>query len=578
MTRRNIFGYIVLILIITLMQLPMVAASCFSTQKVDASSSEYTITNWAKKNATKTYFSAEEGCTYVVTLMESLFYPIEKIFYSAYQVSINTEDISYDDDNNILNPFVVDKDDNPLDRIEIPQESIVRDQNFNSQNLRQIRFEVTAHEWSAYQFIVQWNNGDESIEEESVFLYCTNIDNSAPHIALVDNTPIYQDGGYLFDFFVRANKFNSDRSANSGLSKVTVYRDINGTKETIKTHTSFTNSLIFYGDVLAIKGEYFVEAIDGVGNKTTVRVIKIDYDLADIPIIFDAERVLENKGNYKKELVDNLEYYYIKWQLLNYDENVTEAQLKAARDLASEALIQCITAERVFKVRVINNFYFDEVTVEGFDEKAYAHSVLGEVITMNISFAEYNLNNKDFSQMLLAGDMSKADRIFALNLELASDIKELTLSDFSSPIKITIPLSKYKNISAVAEDVVNGKTVYNKLRIDKGEGWITLHVPSANTTLNLIVNQSGAADSLKFLYLLFLLIPITGGILLLVFRDKIFKKKKPAINAPINEQEKAADRETENVNKTNAKNRVSEPVATSAIKSHPKAKPKNKKK
>lgn len=541
MQRQKHLRFPIFILIIMFMLLSAMAAIHFEKTTAKASSADYTISSWRKKNVSKMYYSAQEGCTYVISLVENHDFPVQKIFYSAYQVSIQEENIGYDDENNITNPFAKDMQGNDIDKVEII--NIQRGDDFNEQRQRIISFEVTVYEWSACVFYTQWDNLGETIEEEGDFLYCTNIDNSPPNISLTAE-PILQDNGFVFNYAVRANEYTSDRTANSGFKKVTVYRKLteeNSQPENIQVYEQFTNSLMFYGQFLAIKGEYFIEAIDGVNNKKTVRVINIDYDINHRRTIDNVETMLSKQADYKKELIDNLKEKYVKWQIMYFDDYYTQAQLEEAYNDTLEALTICGQAKKEFKVKVINNFYVGDVTVENFDSSTYADIVYGETITMNISLAEYQNGNNKFDEIFSQSKMKSAEKILAINVELTSDMKELAFSQFVEPIKISIPLSKYKNISAVSESLVNGQTVYSQLRVDKGDTWVMVYVPQAQTTVNLVIQQNNAADNLKWLYLLLLLVPIALGVVLFVYKNKIFSKLKKVVDSMPTEDEQTQD-------------------------------------
>ena len=107
---------------------------------------------------------------------------------------------------------------------------------------------------------------------------------------------------------------------------------------------------------------------------------------------------------------------------------------------------------------------------------------------------------------------------------------------------------------------VNGES-YNKLRLDKGKDWIVIYLPYSHTQINLVIDEGGA-ENLKWLYFL-LIIPVAGGALIFIYRNKIFNKIK---------KEKASATKAKTKTKPKPKTR-----ATTKTKSKPKPKkPKNK--
>lgn len=506
---------IIVILIVLIFAMTIIALSvdrCASA----SSSADYTVSQWYMKEPDKVNFNAEEGCTYIIYLVETDNAPIIKAYYSAYQISIEQEKIV--DNDEIIVPFVEDAEGNELDMVEI---SNIERNEWNSRGERAIMFEVTAHEWTAFKFFIEWQDSSgESQMEDSDFFYCTNIDNSPPFLALTDE-PIYQDSGFWFQFHARANGYTSYRSSNSGFKKITIYRRYDTDKIILKTYTEFKDKLNFYGDFLADKkGEYFIEAIDGVGNKTTKKVIEIIYDITDGIIMDNAEAILANKKTYSQALIDELNKAYMNWQLMSI--SASEEEILQARTQAQQVVIKCLDAQQEFAIKIINDFYFDYVTVENFNIDSYSDVVKGEKVTLNIALAQLQANKTHFNDLLLEADLPSADTIYAFHLNITSDIKGDKLSDFNSPLKITVPITKYTDIVAVSESIVNGKKVYQKLRLDKGKDWVMVYAPHVEV-INIVIVEKNKSN-LTYLYFLFLLIPI-AGIFVYIFRNKIFKKK-----------------------------------------------------
>ncbi len=526
-----------IILIGLLLSMAMLATHIESS--ASASQEEYTISRWRMKKD-KSVYNAQEGCTYQVFLTESMLTPIKAIYYSAYQVSISQENIR-DNEGNIAVPFVKDSDDNPLEMIEIVDINYENDGEWNSLGERNIMFEVTAHEWQAFEFFVEWNNLGEILTENSDLLYCTNIDSSPPELELTDE-PIYQDNGFWFQFSARPNKSNN-RSANSGFKKITVYRQYDDERYTLKTYTEFIDPGRFYGDFLADKkGEYFIEAIDGVDNKKTYRVIEIIYDILDGIVMDGVEDVLFHKDDYNNDLIENLRQLYMDWQLksVSADEN----EVLQARTKVQQALTQCFEARQEFETRIINDYYFDYVTVENFDSESYKDIVKGEKVTLNISVAKLDADKTRFKDIILKSELSNPDTIYTFYLDITSDITGDKLSSFDAPLKITLPIKKYNDIAVVSETLVNGKMVHKKLRLDKGKDWVMIYLTETGT-VNIVIDEN-STENLKYLYLLLLLIPIGGAIVVFILRDKIFKRNKknnisqPPTNNPQTDTPKGA--------------------------------------
>lgn len=514
-----------LLFIIILVFLLCALAASFSLQKTAYAAGEYSISSWRLKKPLKYYYSATEGCTYIVTVTDNTFSPIQKIVYSAYQVSMNTEDIQRDDDDKITNPFAKDKQGNELNNVELlPEEDITFSESYDQQGYRTGTFEVTAYEWSAYLFSVEYKNGEETLTETGDFLYCTNIDSSKPYISLL-GSPAFQDNGYYFEYMVRANEYGADRSANSGLSSVRTYRLIDGVQETIKEYTKFNNELTFYGGLLTTKGEYFIEAIDAVGNRQAGKVIKIDKDLSKVITINAAEDYLRKETEYAPDLIEALRQKYVAWQLLDLDTSAAQDAVTAAYNALMGTLNACSEAKKNFFIRAINTEYVGSITVENFNPVSLPSVVKGESVTMNISLAMFDTAEVDKSEILRLAQLPEADRVLALSIYLSSDLKEMDFTEYAAPVKITVPLSRYRDIAAIAVSKQNGQTVYTKLRLDKGDDWVSVYLPYSDADINLIIDDRKTGFDLRWLYMLFLLVPISGAMLFL-FRKRIFKKRK----------------------------------------------------
>jgi hypothetical protein len=523
------------IIIITILLCSLAAG--LSVQSPAYAAGGYSIGSWHQKNPSKYYYNANEGCAYVVTITESAFAPLRKVYYSAYQVSMSTGDINKDEEGNITNAFAKNKQGEDLNAVEIPLSAITYSGNgsYDAHGQRTGTFEVTAYEWAAYLFSVDYEVDGEISTDEGEFLYCTTIDNSKPHIELL-GSPSFQDNGYYFEYMVRANEYGAHRSANSGFSSIKTYRILEGSEEPeiLSEHTKFTNNLTFYGGILATKGEYFIEAVDGVGNRHTGKVIKIDKDLNKLITINAAEEYFRNEADYAPALISSLRQKYVAWQLLELEDNIAESVITAAYNEVMAALNACSEAKRTFEVRAINTEYVDSFTVEGFDVTSLPFVVKGESAAMNISLAMFDTAEVDKSEVLRLADLPNANRVLAMSIYLTSNLKEIPFTEYETPIKITMSISDYENIAAVAVTQQGGQTVYTKLRLDKGSDWVSVYVPYSDAVINLIIDEGKASFDLRWLYMLFLLIPISGAIVF-VFRKKIFRKKTQ-LTAPTKEQ------------------------------------------
>lgn len=528
-TNKKFFIIIIVFTILTmaLLALPMKPFN----DAAYASSGDYTISKWQMKEA-KEYYNARTGCTYVLTVVENETSPITKISYSAYQISINQEDISVDSEGKITEPFAKGKNNNDLNSIEI----VLSEGNYgvyNNQKDRTITFEITAYEWSAYQFKVEWINGEDTFEEVGDFLYCTNIDNAFPYIELISNVPTYQQNGYYYEFRV-SNQFGTDRSANSGFSNISVYRKIDDMvePELLAEYTKFPSPLVFYGDLLAIKGEYYIEATDNVGNTSSGVVTNIKYDITDIITIDAIERILENREDYRESLIRNLEQKYIAWQILATNNEVSQSVIDDAKTEAMEAQRECFEAKRNFETNLINSEFFNgEIVVGNLNEQSFVDIVRGETITMNVAFALFDTTKTNKANVLDTAQLPNAKTVYAIDIKLFSNLKDISKEKFVTPTTITIPMNKYSKAAAVSiVDNGNGKT-YTKLKVDQGEKWVTIYIESTSSVINLVIDEGAPEKSnLKLLYLLFLIIPLSGIVLAIIYRKRIIVFVKTIIS------------------------------------------------
>lgn len=514
----------IILILLFLMVLPLVLKANLNvgsrTAYASTITSDYTMGDGSYSlKEDKAYFSPLEGCTYVFTIKEDINFPIEEIRFSAYQV-YDYQDIYYDKDGNIENDFAKDKNGEEMDNVlvEFLDDSI----SFNQHGKRNLNFEITMYEWAAFQIDVHYKDSEtqEAFVEQSDFIYCTSIDSSPPFIYLYPN-PVFVGNGYRFEFRVTSNSQKDYRSADSGLKSVRVYRNVDGEEETVKEYTSFSTSTMLDAALIAVKGEYWIEAYDKVDNHSFGRVIKIDYDIETLNRIYSVDTVLRNAEEYRADLIENLREKYIDWQLLSLDKDNSKETVKAARLEVMEAQRLCAEAERLFEVELLNSNYFDgDIVVENFKEANFTHTVKGEKATLQIAFAEYDLKRHNFNVLLEAAKMQDADFVLALDIKTLSDIKKIQKTDFEEEIEITIPIKNYKKVVALLETQAEGGKQYSKLKIDEGVSWVKVYVPSTHQKVHLVIQTDESSNNLYWLFLL-LIIPI--GVIVVLLRKKIFK-------------------------------------------------------
>ena len=70
---------------------------------------------------------------------------------------------------------------------------------------------------------------------------------------------------------------------------------MDGEEETVKEY-NFSTSTMLDAALIAVKGEYWIEAYDKVDNHSFGRVIKIDYDIETLNRISSVDTVLRCRG------------------------------------------------------------------------------------------------------------------------------------------------------------------------------------------------------------------------------------------------------------------------------------------
>lgn len=528
-------------LLIVLIMFVVFAVGVTSTAKAYASDigsadSQYTLGaangSYAFKDAKRTVYNAREGAAYTVKVVELYDYPIEQIFYSAYKVEFGQEDLSRDDEGNIIQELSKDNSGNEIKNIQLDLSALRANGTTDRNGSTTMSFEVTGYEWCAFVFTIIYKERDIQTlyDVESEPLYCTVIDSSFPHMEIYDG-PIYRDGGFMYTVKCRSDSLSTSMSSlSSGFGKIRVYRKVgDGPEETIETITDFTNRIsnsYVYVEVLVLKGEYFIEVTDGVGNMSKGSIGKLDFDPNETIRINNIEDVLNNTSElYTNELISTLRTAYLSWQILGGSSDSTEQQISDARDAALDALTACYEARTAVqsgakhKVKILNGegSIYGDISVTNFNYTTYKNVLFGNEAMLQIALASYEKAGFFDEAFLKQAGIKNPERILTLDVS----ILEKKQAKFVDAVGIKIPLStEYINAEAYAVTEKDGAKTYTKLSIDKTSDAVTVYVPDTHAKIYFLYQTEEAAN--KKLYWLFtlLIIPIGGAVALLVFLKK----------------------------------------------------------
>lgn len=500
--------------LITVKEVPVKAASYENL---------YTLTsrNYRIEND-KQFYSAVEGCAYNITVPEDQYVKISRLTFSAYQIWANGESLSKDNEGKITNPIAEGKDGegNLIDYkdIEVP---LVRVEEHHDNGTEKIKFQVTAYEWCAFVFYIEYSIDGTPYKEESEPLYCTNIDIIRPSAAISEG-PIFRDNGFLYYVNCRGNALgNNPPSINSGLKKIEVYRILGGTEEVLQVIDTFenTNGLMMTVEVLVVRGTYYVRVTDGVGYITNQKIAQIEYDMEELIRVNQIDEILQKSTLYTDALVDDLQHKYNLWRVLTGSNASTEAEIEEARLVTLASLNACLRARLDYEsgkshrvdVRNLNNFTSTGLTVTGFNAESYPSIKIGETVTLKASFTSMKASElaKD---ALSFSTLKNPDTVILIDLEIAGR----AALKYNKPVVISVSVPKeYRDAEAYALVELDGKRGYEPVQIDKTVYTVNVYATNSHMKIYMVYTMGGAnAQNLNYLYLL-LILPVGAGIALM---------------------------------------------------------------
>lgn len=497
------------------------------------------------------YYNAQEGCTYRFSFYEYEDQPLDKVYYSVYQVMYKNETIT-DGNGGYVNDVVI-YDNVRQENIVVPKADWQGEEEYDPYTGRRLcGFKVTVHEWSAIVVKVDWTEGGET--QTAVFdgadgsqnfpVYCTNIDCSAPYMKFVDG-PIYINKSFQYTVQISANTSdaNSIRSARSRFKSIRVFRKLteDGEEETISEITSFnsTNQMITAVDVYVERGAYYITAVDGVGNSTTMKVGQVDYDIDEIVRINSTETILAASESYTDELITPLSKTYYAYLAIKNDKSATEIDVSEAQRAYETALSAVLKAQKekddgtAYSYEIINGESYGGVTAENFDADSLPTVRVGDTAKLLVSLASFNVADMDSAIRTLPEASEGANKALAISLSVSTASKgSLTPYIFPEAVEISVPMSQgYGTVAAYAKVERNGTVSYEKLSVTKKTDSVTIDVKNSNAKIYFLYEQGSIesdkeeSGNKKLLWLLVLLVlPVGAGVLAFCFYRK--KKKR----------------------------------------------------
>ncbi len=364
-----------------------------------------------------------------------------------------------------------------------------------------------------YVFTVCYLNADKepTFDYASDVLYVTKIDDFVPTIEVTD---YYPSAGQYKEIFTLSDY--SEKSAVSGLSGYVVYQtDLYGQNKKVYAEETFSVGKDKRSNVPVRldmgKYNYYMVLTDNVGNATSETLIAtFDTDA----LTQKAWSYLEIMNNTKEMWSDVFVYemgvaytaYYNAIHEINGEESEESVAEKTQRltelvEKYDEITLKRKQGEILCDVQVQNGDYLaSALTVEN-TAKAMAFVRYGDEASLRIGIGRYD-NGKRY--------------VFSPSVSTTSDVN--VEGDFSEPLALRFSIGEYKKVSAVQKIVDGGEEKELACTIKEyADGTIVLFVPKASGDVVLTVERG--AD-LRWLYLLFLTVPVGGGIAVVILYKK----------------------------------------------------------
>jgi len=386
-------------------------------------------------------------------------------------------------------------------------------------------FTVESDHCCAFVFSVYYTAGDEdAVCYDSEMLKIKNIDSSCPTFSVEYGL---QSGTFCIDLEMNDLVYSC---ATSGLAGYEVYRtDLSGENHTLYYSKSLSGSRQ-EDSFEAEQGEYkyYLIVRDAVGNACVEKLIAtFEYDeLADS---YTAAKNTMRNGTWSQTLINRLEEAYSYYLVIknNINKTATQEEKDTARKNLQDALAfyNEVVAKRVngdmgYTVQAINDEYFETPASFLNVEKALAFVPYGDDMTVSVSVAKFSYVEKKYGEALTQSGLSKADDVYVLtvlsSMTGVADCRER----FSAPLQMQFSVGDYLEISAV-QITDEGMTVCSVKEFNDGR--VVVYLPYSYGKVEVFVRVDRV--ELRYLYFLFLLVPVGGG-LACIF---VLRKKKKEI-------------------------------------------------
>ena len=392
-------------------------------------------------------------------------------------------------------------------------------------------FTVSADHCCAFIFTVYYDKGEGEEDEayyDSPILYLTTVDNVAPKVTIDDYNVFMNTVTVKFDD-------SSDNCASSGTKSYTVYQDNTqtGERKTYLTSDKITSKKATI-TLESGKYNYYVSAKDAVGNESE-EVLVARYDVDELIRSADnAVMTIESApDDWSETFKDRLNKAYGEYVVVaNAEPGTVSDEEKEEKEEALTAVLDeyrrfvgyKINGKENVSLKIIGKDYFKEgPTVLNMSEGC-AFIKYGEdgAVTLSVEKHSYSSEKAD---ILSASQGEGADDLYLITVQTVTTEKMDCREDFSTPLKVSLSVGEYLSVSAVQVVEENGNVVYVPCPVTEyTNGTLVLNVSKTYGTVYLFVREG--EKKTYWLYLLFLLLPVSVGVASII----ILKKKKGVKN------------------------------------------------
>ncbi len=388
---------------------------------------------------------------------------------------------------------------------------------FSSSDKRAYCFTVESDCCCAFIFTVYYtiSEGDEQeVNYGSPVLYLKTVDSLAPTVTVKS---------YNRFLYTVTCSFNDtyDNCAASGTKSYTVYQadTTSGNKKVfLSSDKVYKNTATF--TLTSGMYNYYVTATDAVGNESKETLIAT-FDVDELLSEADSAIRTVNSSpddwstNFKSRLNNAASDYEI--ALKGYNGTVAEEDMERYTNTLKQVLKEYngFIADKLHNrslvdLTIINGDYLESAPAVLNLDKACAFVKYGEKGTISISIGKYD-SAKGKETALEKSNIKSADEVYAFSMQVFTTEQSVYRGEFTVPMRFEVAVGSYEEVAAVQlSQGENGEEYIPCNVTEYTNGKVVLNVRNADGTVYLFVKKK--TINLKWLYLLFLLIPIGAAI------------------------------------------------------------------